>query len=107
GSWESASEHPLNRRHSNHVWLAYKPKCDCTFQPAALSFRSRATMLRQALARPGETSLSTPSVISVVDDDASVRTSIDNLLRSRGYVVHMFESAGELLESPHLNETSC
>ena len=51
--------------------------------------------------------MSTPSVISVVDDDASVRASIDNLLRSRGYVVRTFESAGELLESPDLNETSC
>jgi FixJ family two-component response regulator len=54
-----------------------------------------------------EASLSTPSVISVVDDDASVRASISNLLRSLGYVVHTFGSAEELLESPCLNDTSC
>jgi FixJ family two-component response regulator len=51
--------------------------------------------------------LSTPSVISVVDDDASVRAATNNLLRSRGYVVHTFASAEEFLHSPHLNDTSC
>ena len=51
--------------------------------------------------------MSTPSVISVVDDDASVRAAMNNLLRSRGYVVHTFSSAEEFLESSHLNDTSC
>ena len=48
-----------------------------------------------------------PSVISVIDDDASVRAATNNLLRSRGYLVHTFASAEECLRSPHLNETSC
>jgi len=48
-----------------------------------------------------------PSVISVIDDDASVRAATNNLLRSRGYLVHTFASAEEFLRSPHLNETSC
>ena len=48
-----------------------------------------------------------PSIISVVDDDASVRRAISNFLRARGYVVHVFESAEEYLGSPHLNDTSC
>ena len=52
-------------------------------------------------------SLLTPSVISVVDDDASMRASMDNLLRSRGYVVHTFGSAEEFLGSACLNDTSC
>lgn len=47
------------------------------------------------------------SVISVVDDDASVRVATKNLLRSRGYIVHTFASAEEFLGSPHLDETSC
>lgn len=50
--------------------------------------------------------MSTPSVISVVDDDAMVRAAMNNLLRSRGYVVHTFGSAEEFLGSP-LNDTSC
>jgi len=51
--------------------------------------------------------LPVPSVISVVDDDASIRTATNNLLRSRGYIVHTFASAEEFLQSPHLEETSC
>ena len=51
--------------------------------------------------------MSMPLVISVIDDDASVRAATNNLLKSRGYVVHSFASAEEFLRSPHLNETSC
>jgi len=47
------------------------------------------------------------SVISVVDDDVSVRTAIDNLLSSHGYVVHTFASAEEFLQSTHLHNSSC
>ena len=47
------------------------------------------------------------AVISIVDDDASVRVATNNLLRSRGYVVHTFASAEEFLGSPYLDETSC
>jgi FixJ family two-component response regulator len=51
-------------------------------------------------------SLPTP-VISIVDDDASVRASMNNFLRSLGYVVHTFGSAEQFLGSPRLNDTSC
>lgn len=51
--------------------------------------------------------MSAPSVISVVDDDASVRAALSNLLASRGYVVQTFGSAEEFLGSPYLNDTSC
>jgi len=47
------------------------------------------------------------SVISVIDDDASVRVATNNLLMSRGYVVHTFASAEEFLGSGHLEETRC
>jgi FixJ family two-component response regulator len=55
----------------------------------------------------GRTVLSTLSVISVIDDDASVRAATNNLLRSHGYVVHAFASAEEFLHSTHLNDMSC
>jgi FixJ family two-component response regulator len=48
-----------------------------------------------------------PPVISVVDDDASVRVATDNLLRSLGYIVHTFASAEEFLRSSQLNDASC
>jgi FixJ family two-component response regulator len=51
--------------------------------------------------------LSTLSVISIVDDDASVRAATNNLLRSHGYTVHTFASAEEFLRSAQLNDTSC
>ncbi|WP_407185447.1 response regulator transcription factor [Bradyrhizobium centrosematis] len=50
--------------------------------------------------------MSTP-LISVVDDDASVRAATENLLKSRGYVVKIFASAEAFLRSPQLSETSC
>jgi FixJ family two-component response regulator len=54
-----------------------------------------------------EVVLSTPSVIAVIDDDASVRTALNNLLQSRAYIVHTFASAEEFLRSAHFSETSC
>jgi FixJ family two-component response regulator len=51
--------------------------------------------------------LSEPSVISVVDDDASVRVAMNNLLRSRGYIAHTFGSAEEFLGSAQKSDTSC
>ncbi len=51
--------------------------------------------------------MSTPSIISVVDDDASVRVATDNLLSSYGYRVHTFASAEEFLQSSCLNDSSC
>jgi FixJ family two-component response regulator len=51
--------------------------------------------------------LSAPAVISVIDDDASVRTATNNLLMSRGYVVHTFASAEQFLASNLLEETNC
>ena len=51
--------------------------------------------------------MSTLSVISVIDDDASVRAAINNLLGSHGYPVQTFASAEEFLRSARLNDTSC
>ena len=51
--------------------------------------------------------MSTLSVISVIDDDASVRTATDNLLSSHGYLVHTFASAEAFLQSARLNDSSC
>jgi FixJ family two-component response regulator len=47
------------------------------------------------------------SVISVIDDDASVRAATNNLLSSHGYVVHTFASANDFLQSARLADSSC
>jgi FixJ family two-component response regulator len=48
-----------------------------------------------------------PSLISVVDDDQSFRDSMRRLLKSLGYPVAVFPSAGEFLASPKLAATAC
>jgi FixJ family two-component response regulator len=48
-----------------------------------------------------------PPVISIVDDDASVRAATNNLLSSRGYIVYTFASAGDFLQSDRLQDSSC
>jgi FixJ family two-component response regulator len=51
--------------------------------------------------------VSTLSVISVIDDDASVRAATNNLLSSHGYLVHTFASAQDFLKSARLGDSSC
>ncbi|MCK1720133.1 response regulator [Bradyrhizobium sp. 141] len=51
--------------------------------------------------------MSVASVISVLDDDPFVRAAVNNLLESRGYIVHTFASAEEFLRSTDSNNTSC
>jgi FixJ family two-component response regulator len=46
-------------------------------------------------------------VISIIDDDASVRVATDRLVRSLGYVAHTFASADEFLRSSQANDSSC
>ena len=46
-------------------------------------------------------------VISVIDDDASVRAAAENFLSSLGYAVHTFSSADDFLQSARLEDSSC
>src|ERR1700712_2545045 len=55
----------------------------------------------------GRPILSTLSVISVIDDDASVRAATNNLLSSHGYLVRTFASAADFLQSSRPDEFSC
>ena len=48
-----------------------------------------------------------PSLITVVDDDVSVRESMSSLLRSVGHAVKVFGSAEELVASAALDQTDC
>jgi FixJ family two-component response regulator len=47
------------------------------------------------------------SLVSIVDDDESVRESLPDLLRMFGYAVQAFSSAGEFLASDHVGQTAC
>jgi FixJ family two-component response regulator len=46
-------------------------------------------------------------LVFVIDDDASVRGSLENLLRSVGLPVAVFASAQEFLASPHASALGC
>src|SRR5215831_10362856 len=47
------------------------------------------------------------AMISIVDDDESIRASTKSLLRSFGYEVETFASGDLFLESDALRETEC
>jgi len=46
-------------------------------------------------------------MISIVDDDESVREATLSLLRSHGFRAEVFSSAEEFLGSPYAKETKC
>src|SRR5215813_10914993 len=46
-------------------------------------------------------------VISIVDDDTSVRESLQSLIRSVGFAAEVFASAEEFLNSDHPRNTDC
>jgi FixJ family two-component response regulator len=48
-----------------------------------------------------------PSLVSVVDDDESVRESLPDLLRQFGFAAQAFSSAEAFLASDVVSETSC
>jgi FixJ family two-component response regulator len=50
---------------------------------------------------------SKPSLVSIVDDDESVRESLPDLLRLFGFAAEAFSSAEAFLASGVVNDTSC
>jgi FixJ family two-component response regulator len=51
--------------------------------------------------------MSNHSLISIVDDDDSVRESLQCLIRSFGFAAEVFALAEEFLKSNHLRDTRC
>ena len=51
--------------------------------------------------------MSNNPLVAIIDDDASVRTTTDSLVRSLGYVVRTFASAEEFLRSNSRNDFAC
>jgi FixJ family two-component response regulator len=48
-----------------------------------------------------------PSLVSVVDDDESIRQALPDLLRQFGFAAETFASAEAFLASQFVSETSC
>jgi FixJ family two-component response regulator len=56
---------------------------------------------------PGKTSVPKAPVISIIDDDVSVRDATRRLVKSLGLNADAYASAQEFLESDRLSDTSC
>ncbi len=48
-----------------------------------------------------------PPLISVIDDDAGVRASLDGLIRSLGYRVALYDGAEAFLGAPEATRSAC
>jgi CheY-like chemotaxis protein len=89
---------------------AHKPKYDFTriysdhTRPIYDGFAAVEVLSSKA---GGRATLSNVPVISIIDDDESVRVAMKSLMNSLGLVVHTFPSVEEFLQSPHMDETSC
>ena len=51
--------------------------------------------------------MATPVLVSIVDDDESVRESLPDLVRQFGFATRAFSSAEAFLASEFVNETRC
>ena len=51
--------------------------------------------------------MTTPLLISVVDDDEGIRSALDRLIRSAGYAVATFSSAEAFLQSSSCKQAAC
>jgi FixJ family two-component response regulator len=51
--------------------------------------------------------VTTVPLISIIDDDESVRFAIEDLACSLGFAACAFESAQDFLQSPHVAATAC
>ena len=55
----------------------------------------------------GRNALPQVPIVSIIDDDVSVRDATNRLVRSLGYIARSFASADEFLRSTWVNDTSC
>jgi len=63
--------------------------------------------IRSALHEFGDEPGAAGNLISIIDDDESVRRTTTRLIESFGFRAAAFESAEEFLSSDHLNDASC
>ena len=64
-------------------------------------------MVRARAIKKWKASVSEVRLISIVDDDESIREAIESLLRSVGFRVEGFASAEDFLRSEQLRDTAC
>lgn len=70
-------------------------------------FRRGDTCWLPGPSKSGEAVTAERPLVSVVDDDQSVRESVPDLLRELGYETRVFSSAAEFLKSDYVDKTKC
>jgi FixJ family two-component response regulator len=75
--------------------------------PCGGSFGGNDTCRRRGPSKYGEIVTAERPLVSVVDDDESVRESLPGLLGELGYETPVFPSAEEFLKSDYLDKTKC
>jgi FixJ family two-component response regulator len=51
--------------------------------------------------------VSNDRIVSIIDDDASVRAAMEDLVNALGLMAYAFDSAEAFLSSPQIDTTSC
>jgi len=71
-------------------------------------FAARFWQVAPALgAQQGIACVSKAPIVSIVDDDASVRVAMESLVRSQGLIAFVFKSAEDFLRSPRVDDSAC
>jgi len=78
-------------------------------EPCVMAHSCRQTGYRsRSLRAPrGQVALDAIPVISIIDDDESVRVGLSYLIKSLGYIPATFDSAEAFLQSVELRDTRC
>lgn len=72
-----------------------------------MATQRRATRPGYRSARDERPVIASPPLVSVIDDDESMRESLPDLIRELGFAAEEFASAEEFLESDHVDRTRC
>ena len=79
--------------------------CSADWRMNGCSLRARLSASR--LGREEVARVSKSRIVSIVDDDASVRAAMESLVRSLGFVAFAFESADDFLRVARVDDSAC
>jgi PleD family two-component response regulator len=88
------------RRDRAGSYSCREPASRCPFSAVEIA-------VTNARPRSGELVIGQRSLVSIVDDDESVRESLPDLVRQFGFAAEAFSSAEAFLASDVVSETSC